>query len=140
MLVKRGEAEEELSFIVCHLMAFLSIIPSLSFPLLVSLSLSPTTALSPSLTTIPPSLLPLPFPYLLSHPSPLLTHITTVLYAYEQCLLCFGHCADIWYEAALYLQRASEAAVSLSLSLSLSLSPPLPSLSLLNLNLKIFYD
>ena len=38
-----------------------------------------------------------------------------VLYAYEQCLLCFGHCADIWYEAALYLQRASEAAVSIML-------------------------
>ena len=37
---------------------------------------------------------------------------TSVLYAYEQCLLCFGHCADIWYEGALYLQRASEAAVS----------------------------
>lgn len=36
----------------------------------------------------------------------------TVLYAYEQCLLCFGHCADIWYEAALYLQRASETGVS----------------------------
>jgi len=36
----------------------------------------------------------------------------TVLYSYEQCLLCFGHCADIWYEASLYLQRASEAGVS----------------------------
>ena len=35
-----------------------------------------------------------------------------VLYAHEQCLLCFGHCADIWYEGALYLQRASEGGVS----------------------------
>lgn len=35
-----------------------------------------------------------------------------VLYAYEQCLLCFGHCVEIWYEAALYLQRASETGVS----------------------------
>ena len=38
--------------------------------------------------------------------------IDTVLYVYEQCLLCFGHCAEIWYEAALYLQRASETGVS----------------------------
>ncbi|XP_064401775.1 cleavage stimulation factor subunit 3-like [Halichondria panicea] len=37
--------------------------------------------------------------------------VKRVLYSYEQCLLCFGHCADIWYEAALYLQRASEAGV-----------------------------
>ena len=35
-----------------------------------------------------------------------------VLYAYEQCLLCYGQCAEIWYEAALYLQRASETGVS----------------------------
>lgn len=34
--------------------------------------------------------------------------VKRVLYSHEQCLLCFGHCADIWYEAALYLQRASE--------------------------------
>ena len=34
-----------------------------------------------------------------------------VLYAYEQCLLCYSHCAEIWYEAALYLQRASETGV-----------------------------
>ena len=35
----------------------------------------------------------------------------SVLYAYEQCLLCYGYCAEIWYEAALYLQRASETGV-----------------------------
>ena len=35
-----------------------------------------------------------------------------VLYAYEQCLLCYSHCAEIWYEAALYLQKASETGVS----------------------------
>ncbi len=34
------------------------------------------------------------------------------MYAHEQCLLCYGHCADIWYEGALYLQRASENGVS----------------------------
>ncbi len=34
------------------------------------------------------------------------------MYAYEQSLLCFGHCAELWYEAALYLQKASDAAVS----------------------------
>ncbi|CAI7991638.1 Cleavage stimulation factor subunit 3 [Geodia barretti] len=34
--------------------------------------------------------------------------VKRVLYAYEQCLLCYSHCAEIWYEAALYLQRASE--------------------------------
>lgn len=39
--------------------------------------------------------------------------LDTVLYAYEQCLLCFGHCAEVWYEAALYLQRASETGVSI---------------------------
>ena len=35
----------------------------------------------------------------------------TVLYAYNQCLLCFGFCPDIWYEAALYLQKACETCV-----------------------------
>jgi cleavage stimulation factor subunit 3 len=34
--------------------------------------------------------------------------VKRVLYAYEQCLLCYSHCAEIWYEAALYLQKASE--------------------------------
>ena len=41
-----------------------------------------------------------------------------VLYAYEQCLLCYGQCAEIWYEASLYLQRASETGVSFIAQLS----------------------
>lgn len=35
--------------------------------------------------------------------------IPPVVYAYNQCLLCFGHCPDIWYELTLYLQRAGES-------------------------------
>ena len=35
----------------------------------------------------------------------------SVMYAYDQCLLCFGFCPDIWCEACFYLQRASEAGV-----------------------------
>ncbi|XP_019857540.1 PREDICTED: cleavage stimulation factor subunit 3 [Amphimedon queenslandica] len=35
--------------------------------------------------------------------------IKRVVYAYNQCLLCFGHCSDIWYELTLYLQRAGES-------------------------------
>lgn len=46
-----------------------------------------------------------------------------VLYAYEQCLLCYGHCAEIWYEAALYLQKASETGVSAYLQLLPHYSP-----------------
>lgn len=32
-----------------------------------------------------------------------------VMFAYEQCLLCLGFHADIWYEAALFLQNSSKA-------------------------------
>lgn len=33
------------------------------------------------------------------------------MYAYEQSLLCYAYCPDLWYEAAAYLQRASESGV-----------------------------
>lgn len=39
--------------------------------------------------------------------------VLPVIYAYNQFLLCFGHCPDVWYEAALYLQRASDTRVCL---------------------------
>lgn len=29
-----------------------------------------------------------------------------MIYAYKQALLCLGYHADIWYEAALYMQEA----------------------------------
>jgi cleavage stimulation factor subunit 3 len=35
--------------------------------------------------------------------------VNRVMYAYKQCLLCFAYCPDVWYDAALYLQKASEA-------------------------------
>ena len=35
--------------------------------------------------------------------------VRRVMYAYEQSLLCFAYCPDLWYEAAAYLQRASES-------------------------------
>ena len=38
--------------------------------------------------------------------------LLVVVYAYNQCLLCFSFLPDIWYEAALFLQRASESIVS----------------------------
>ena len=53
--------------------------------------------------------------YIFVYFSVLLPPSYPVLYAHEQCLLCFGHCADIWYEGALYLQRASESGVSCEL-------------------------
>jgi hypothetical protein len=31
----------------------------------------------------------------------------SVMFAYEQCLLCLGHHPDIWYEAASYLEHSS---------------------------------
>lgn len=30
-----------------------------------------------------------------------------VIFAYEQCLLCLGYMPDIWYEAALFQQKAA---------------------------------
>lgn len=35
-----------------------------------------------------------------------------VIYVYNQCLLCFSFLPDMWYEATLFLQRASESGVS----------------------------
>ncbi|PRD36893.1 UNVERIFIED_CONTAM: Cleavage stimulation factor subunit 3 [Trichonephila clavipes] len=32
----------------------------------------------------------------------------SVMFAYEQCLLCLGHHPDIWYEAALFLEQSSK--------------------------------
>lgn len=32
----------------------------------------------------------------------------SVMFAYEQCLLCLGHHPDIWYEAASYLELSSK--------------------------------
>jgi len=31
-----------------------------------------------------------------------------VIYAYEQALLCLGFHADVWYEAALFMQEAAQ--------------------------------
>ena len=31
----------------------------------------------------------------------------SVMFAYEQCLLCLGHHPDIWIEAAFYLEQTS---------------------------------
>lgn len=31
-----------------------------------------------------------------------------VMFAFEQCLLCLGHHADIWYEAAQFLDYSSK--------------------------------
>ena len=33
--------------------------------------------------------------------------ILSVVYAYEQCLLCFGHHPDIWFEYASYVEENS---------------------------------
>lgn len=33
------------------------------------------------------------------------------MYAYNQFLLCFAYCPDVWYEAAFYLQKSSEGMV-----------------------------
>jgi hypothetical protein len=32
----------------------------------------------------------------------------SVMFAYEQCLLCLSHHPDIWIEAAMYLEQASK--------------------------------
>ncbi|CAN7993245.1 unnamed protein product, partial [Ixodes pacificus] len=32
----------------------------------------------------------------------------TLMFAYEQCLLCLGHHPDVWYEAALFLEQSSK--------------------------------
>lgn len=31
-----------------------------------------------------------------------------VMFAFEQCLLCLGHHADVWYEAAQFLDQSSK--------------------------------
>lgn len=36
------------------------------------------------------------------------TFTKRVMFAYDQCLLCLGHHPDIWYEAALFLEKSSK--------------------------------
>ena len=33
--------------------------------------------------------------------------LLSVMFAYEQCLLCLGHHPDVWYEASQYLSSTS---------------------------------
>lgn len=35
-------------------------------------------------------------------------YCVTVMFAYEQCLLCLSHHPDIWIEAAAYVEQASK--------------------------------
>lgn len=37
----------------------------------------------------------------------LVFHVSVVMFAYEQCLLCLGHHPDVWIEAASYLEQSS---------------------------------
>ena len=38
----------------------------------------------------------------------ILINLFSVVFAYEQCLLCLGHHPDIWYEYASYLDENSK--------------------------------
>uniref|UniRef100_A0A1I7XTD6 Suf domain-containing protein n=1 Tax=Heterorhabditis bacteriophora TaxID=37862 RepID=A0A1I7XTD6_HETBA len=48
------------------------------------------------------------FHYVVIKYSSLKYYLFTVVYAYEQALLCLGYYPDMWYEAALFLQQASK--------------------------------
>jgi cleavage stimulation factor subunit 3 len=47
-----------------------------------------------------------------------------VMFAYEQCLLCLGHHANIWYEAALFLQESSRLLAEKGVRYRIRVSPP----------------
>jgi cleavage stimulation factor subunit 3 len=38
----------------------------------------------------------------------LFCHFSSVIYAYEQALLCLGYMPDMWYEAAFFQQQAAQ--------------------------------
>ena len=43
-----------------------------------------------------------------------------VMFAFEQCLLCLGHHANVWYEAAVFLQESARILQDKGVSLSIS--------------------